>query len=103
MYMNVNGRSFKVLKNSTNQAQSFIQNHARATITNIMDAYKNPSIEKQKAFFSIWRWSKQLEKPTNVYITSKNTSTFSASVEGTVNGERVLFYFTAYNSYIIVK
>ena len=86
----------KTIKNTTKQAERYINAYNRSSIFDLREAYANPSTEKTRADYSC-RMMMQSEGGHGYKIISYNTFQFSAAwISG--NSLRIE---TAYNSFVI--
>ena len=64
-YLELNGKSFKIVKSNTKEGQSIINTVLRSRGLVIGDAYNKPSSTKVSIYNSWWNWYTELENLTD--------------------------------------
>ena len=89
------------LKASTKKGQEIIARGINYEGINLSDVYDNWSSEKEKAYDWCRAQFVETENSTGFSICSHNTFMFTCSWFGTKDGENIMRYETASNSYLV--
>ena len=89
------------LKLSTKKGRNFYNRAIKNEAYSLDEVYGNCSIEKRNAYNECLAMFRDTEESTDFHICSHNTFQFTCAWFGMKNGENILRYETASNSYLI--
>ena len=101
-FKQVKGWTFEQVKPTSAKGRALLASANYYKAGDIFEAYGKPSAYKVKAWRDILAFSADI-KAQACYITGANCSTFSVAVIKHTSTGREVYYFTAYNNYLIIE
>jgi len=101
-FKQVKGLTFQVISPTSAKGRALLASAEHYKAGDIYEAYERPSVYKVRAWRDILAFSADI-KAQAVYITGANCSQYSAVTIKQTSTGREVYYFTAYNNYLIIE